>query len=147
MRRVLSLTALLLGCSTEQLVARPVPDASAPDASAAVDAGTDTSHIVVFDAPFEARPAADAPGDETTEDACGAYCACMRRTCDELAGYPYVGDAGDEQCLGVCRAFSEKERTCWSRSCRTADTYADVPTVHEHLCQHAWGTFGLAECP
>lgn len=148
------------GCSTEELVARP-QDASIGAAEAGSDAsfsegsseggsdgsaeaGTDTSHPVVvpFDAPFEARPPADAT-DETTDDACGGYCACMRRVCTKVVGYPY---ADDEQCLGVCRAFLARERTCWSQSCRTAES-VDVTSVREHLCQHAWGTFGLNECP
>lgn len=132
--RLLPVLCLLVGCSTEELVAR----------DAAVDTGTDTSHPdVTFDAPFEVRPPSDAEVDDATLEACGAYCACMRRVCTTFAGYPY---GGDEQCLGVCRAFTEKERTCWSQSCRTAEG-VDVASVREHLCQHAWGTFGMNECP
>lgn len=128
------LACLLVSCSTEELVDRP-------DATA--DTPSDTSHpdVVFFDAPFEVRSPVDA-GDETTLDACGAYCACMKRTCTSYAGYPYADEA---LCLGVCAAFTEKERSCWSQSCRTAEMY-DVPSVREHLCQHAWGTFGLNEC-
>lgn len=127
----------LLGCSNEELVARAA-DSAVVDAA---DATSDT-HLVVFDAPFEARPPSEASIDDATVEACGAYCGCMRRVCTSFAGYPYTTDA---QCLGICAAFVDRERTCWSQSCRTAES-VDVASVREHLCQHAWGTFGLNEC-
>lgn len=149
------LLCLPLGCANEELAARvrvdPPVDASADayaDAYADGPAPTpDAGHadVVLFDAPFEARPPADDAGDDALEEACGAYCACMRRTCTKVSGYPYDVDAGAD-CLGVCRAFSARERTCWSQSCRTAELY-DVASVRDHLCQHAFGTFGLNECP
>jgi len=56
-----------------------------------------------------------------------------------VTGYPFADAAA---CLAVCAGYSKEEVTCWTKWCEDAKQ----STSKEHLCQHAWGAFGLDEC-
>lgn len=82
-----------------------------------------------------------APEDASaTADACDAYCACVGATCAAQDGYPFATPAS---CAAECAKFSLAERTCWSKMCASAQGGGGNK---EHLCEHAWGEFGLDEC-
>lgn len=72
--------------------------------------------------------------------ACEGYCACMSETCQAIEGYPWGEDA---DCLEACAGYDEPQFTCWAMWCAEAMKGALVV----HLCEHAWGKFGLDECP
>lgn len=81
-------------------------------------------------------------GDGTTGGVsleCLAYCECMSATCVDIPGYPWGDDAG---CLAACASYEEPELTCWIMWCAEAME----GTLVVHLCEHAWGEFGLDEC-
>lgn len=71
---------------------------------------------------------------------CVSYCECMGSTCQAIEGYPWGDDAG---CLEACAGYDAPQSTCWAMWCAEAMKGALVV----HLCEHAWGKFGLDECP
>jgi hypothetical protein len=66
----------------------------------------------------------------------------MSLNCPTQAGYPYADDAA---CKSACAAFSAEEYACWSKYCGWVPL-ASSEEDETHLCQHAWGMFGLDEC-
>ena len=72
--------------------------------------------------------------------ACETYCTCLQSTCSELEGYPH---ADEPACLSACNGLSEEELTCWTGFCFQA---ARATAAQDHLCEHAWGADGVAEC-
>lgn len=72
--------------------------------------------------------------------ACEGYCECMGETCAEIMGYPWSDITG---CLEACAGYDEPQMSCWSMWCTEATRGALVV----HLCEHAWGSYGLDECP
>lgn len=71
---------------------------------------------------------------------CEAYCGCLEATCSTLDGYPF---ADEPACLTACEGFTAEELDCWGAMCEQA---AMTPGALDHLCEHAWGEVGLAEC-
>jgi len=80
------------------------------------------------------------PDLAATGSSCTKFCTCMAASCANQPGYPYPTPAA---CLTSCAAFTEQEKTCWSSGCGTAET---AITNKQHLCEHAWGQYGLDEC-
>jgi hypothetical protein len=78
--------------------------------------------------------------DASPDPGCVAYCACMTTACGDQPNYPF---AADGVCLAVCADFSAEERSCFGNFC----TEASDAGAREHLCEHATGKLGLAECP
>lgn len=72
---------------------------------------------------------------------CVAHCECMKANCAMYSGYPY---AEVKDCTDHCGTFSAAEMKCWTYFCNEAKT---ASTNKDHWCQHAWGTWGLEECP
>jgi hypothetical protein len=102
-----------------------------------VEAGADASH--------DDASTPDAGGDGSTSDVdagdpCVAYCQCMADTCSTQAGYPFANPA---DCATACAQQAPEERACWPQWCAQAKS-ADATKTH--LCEHAWGKFGLDEC-
>jgi len=130
-RRALALLALsTFGCS----------EAATPSTDAAADAADEDTT-----APDTAPADTGAPdpwdgGPPSAE--CVAHCACMSAQCATYAGYPY---AGEKACTDHCGRFSAPEMKCWSYFCNEAKT--QTGSTKSHMCQHAWGTWGLEECP
>lgn len=133
-RVVAGLVALLIGCS----------DAASPS----VDAG---SEAAVDDAGMETAAEDTAPVDTGSPDPwdggppsaeCVAHCTCMTEHCAKYAGYPYESEKG---CTDACGRFSAAEAKCWGYFCTRAKT--ESGSTKTHTCQHAWGTWGLEECP
>jgi hypothetical protein len=114
----LALLGLVVACSSE---AAPVKEPATCDAGQCPDTGVATAQ--------DAAP---------PDPACTPYCACMDSTCRTLKGYPFANVGA---CLAACGAMTAEERTCYPKWCRLAET---TPTTH--LCDHAWGRLGTAEC-
>jgi hypothetical protein len=72
--------------------------------------------------------------------ACADHCACMTVTCSAYPDYPY---RSEQACNDACDGFSTDELACWSMWCTEA---VGGGGAQEHLCEHAWGAFGLGEC-
>lgn len=81
------------------------------------------------------QPAADAA---PASPACASLCACLASTCTTYAGYPFAASGA---CEASCAALGEAERTCYPKWCAKAKV-----TPSKHLCEHAWGELGTAEC-
>ena len=85
--------------------------------------------------------ATDAPTDAATDAAsplCTALCSCLDQHCKAKTGYPF---ASTSSCLETCARWSDAERECFPKWCNQART-----TSSNHVCEHAWGGLGLAEC-
>jgi hypothetical protein len=65
---------------------------------------------------------------------------CMDRACSAIPNYPF-GDPS--ACLAACAGFSDDELNCFGAYCEEA---AMAVSGREHLCEHAWGGLGTAEC-
>ncbi len=115
----LALVGLIAACSSE---GAPVKAAAAScDAAPCDDAGVSSSN--------DAAP---------PDPACGPYCACMDSSCRSVKGYPFANVGA---CVAACSAMTAEERTCYPKWCRLAET---TPT--SHICDHAAGRLGTAEC-
>jgi hypothetical protein len=102
------------------------------------DGGNDPRDAVPdLEVPADAQIDGD-PGDTL----CLAFCACMAETCTSTAGYPY---ADARACAGACGQLGQPERACFPSWCAQAKNATG--TRKSHLCEHAWGKFGLDECP
>ena len=96
-----------------------------------MDAGGD----IRIDAPVrDAMPEAGPMND------CKAYCDCMQPTCGTQMGYPFPNAAA---CTSACTMYSAPQYKCYLYFCNEAKRTGSKG----HNCQHAWGMFGLDECP
>jgi len=84
---------------------------------------------------------ADGDSEGGVDALCGAHCACLAETCATTAGYPFAA-AGS--CASFCAGLGAAERACFPKWCTDAKAAAGSKV---HLCEHAWGAFGLDECP
>ncbi len=90
----------------------------------------------------DARDAGDAADAPVT---CASYCACMSLQCGSLAGYPFADDAA---CLARCGGFAPAALACYAYFCDDTRKWSAYPTLVQHECDHALGTYGVtAECP
>jgi len=80
-------------------------------------------------------------GHDESGSACSDFCRCMGSTCSSQEGYPFTDSADCEQ---TCSQLDDEQRSCFSHWCNAAITDA---AERVHLCEHAWGAFGLDECP
>ncbi len=108
--------------------------AACPPVEAGADAGQDGSSA--SDGGADGGPSADADAG----DPCATYCQCMQDTCSTQAGYPFATPA---DCASACAQQAAEERACWPVWCAQAKS---ATTTKAHLCEHAWGKFGLDEC-
>jgi hypothetical protein len=99
-------------------------------ASHPLDASTD-GYVDPDAAPVEAGP--------DSGDICAPYCECLTDTCASQSGYPFSGVA---DCVSQCGPLSVEEKDCLPKWCEQAKTLSDKV----HVCEHAWGKFGLDEC-
>jgi hypothetical protein len=113
------------------------------------DSGAEDTHNTVVDtgaAAADTGSAADTltdPWDGGAPSAeCVAHCECMKTTCATYASYPYTLD---KDCTAHCGRFTAPEMKCWTYWCTEAKKATG--SSKQHLCQHAWGTWGLEECP
>lgn len=83
----------------------------------------------------------DAAADAAPDTFCADYCTCLADTCAAIAGYPFAA-AGS--CASHCAVLSAEEKACWPKFCADAKTSTSNKM---HLCEHAWGSLGLDECP
>lgn len=72
-------------------------------------------------------------------DPCPAFCTCMEQTCSMVTGYPYKMQGA---CLDACKKLGPDERACFPKWCEMAKSSSQMM----HLCEHAWGAFGIDEC-
>lgn len=121
-------------------------DAARADAGRA-DAATDASAgDGAMDAPGDSGSTdatADSPPDaavDALEAECSAYCSCME-SCASVPGYPFTGAPA---CRAACVGFGATSRACWLAFC-IESLMPGAPRAH--LCEHAWGAYGEAECP
>jgi len=87
----------------------------------------------------EADQAADQAA-EARDTLCEDYCVCMDRTCFAYSGYPF---SGLSQCMQFCAGWSAEERACFPSWC---DEARNGSPFIQHVCEHAWGAYGLLEC-
>jgi hypothetical protein len=125
---------LLLGCGSSSTTPTTT-DAGSDTATAATDtAVADTGTATMTDTlpdPWEGgAPSA----------ACVTHCECMTTTC--ATGSPYTTT---KDCTDHCGRFTAAEMKCWSYFCTEAAKSSG--STKTHMCQHAWGTWGLEECP
>jgi hypothetical protein len=124
----------IAGCSS---------DPATPAIDAAVDTGVDTGsdEEVATDtgAADTGRPDPWDGGEPSAE--CVAHCECMLTNCSKYSRYPY---ADARACTDHCGHFTAPELACWSYFCGEGGT---ATSNNEHWCEHAWGTWGLEECP
>lgn len=101
--------------------------------------GTDTN-AATDEGPAESS--GDAGGESTTgaSPECAAHCACMTEWCAGAAGNPWPDETS---CLTACAAWDGAELACYGMWCEEIESN---PGLADHLCEHAWGEFGLAEC-
>jgi hypothetical protein len=118
-----------IGCSSE--TSPPSADA------AAVDTGTAVEETSADTGAADTRPAEVGPPSME----CVTHCACMAENCQKYSRYPYKSEG---ECLAHCAMFTAAQYKCWFYFCGQAKTAA---TMNEHWCEHAWGTWGLEECP
>ena len=127
--------ALILGCSSGE--------SSTPTTT---DAGTDTATSSEDSAPIDTGVADTAKPDPwdggMPSMECVAHCECMKTTCSTYSGYPYKTTT---DCTNHCGTFDAAQMKCWTYWCTEAVKASS--TTKDHLCQHAWGTWGLEECP
>lgn len=121
----------LAGCSASETTP-PTADA-ATDTGAAAETSADTG---VADT---GRPDPWDGGPPSAE--CVTHCECMKENCAKYSRYPYKTD---KDCTDHCGAFTAPEYKCWFYFCGEAKT---ATSNNEHWCEHAWGTWGLEECP
>ncbi len=124
-----------VGCSeaaspSTDAAAVPAEDVASEDTAAAADtAVADTG----APDPWDGGP----PSAE-----CMAHCTCMTEQCSTYSGYPYTTE---KACTDHCGRFTAPQMKCWSYFCTAAKT--QTGSTKSHTCQHAWGTWGLEECP
>jgi hypothetical protein len=63
----------------------------------------------------------------------------MQGSCGDQPTYPW---ADSDACEAACDAFTDDELACYDMWCLEVDQGGDPV----HLCEHAWGDFGLNEC-
>lgn len=129
--------ALLLGCSGS--AAPTVSDAGVETTAESDTATTDTATADTGAAADTARDPWDG-GPPSAE--CVAHCECMQTNCAAASGYPY---AAPRDCTDHCGRFTAPQMKCWSYFC--AEAAKATPANKIHNCQHAWGTWGVEECP
>ncbi len=82
----------------------------------------------------------EAPEAPPADDPCASYCACLEARCAARPGYPL----GAGECGPLCARLDDARRTCWAGFCE--DAAGEDDALAQHLCEHAWGLYGLEEC-
>lgn len=95
--------------------------------------------IIIFIQGCSGKTASLSSGEnDPVKDRCQEYCSCLQKTCSEYTEHPFQDE---ESCLSACASYTMEELQCWHHFCSTNSA------KEEHLCEHAWGKFGLDECP
>jgi hypothetical protein len=154
MRYAVAWAIAVLGCSTpfregdvDDASVIEDEDTESPDTSSppVVDSerAPDTPSVDTASAVDTSTSAPETAPEPTPSAECSSYCTCMIAVCTKYAGYPF---ADEKACLAKCAAYSPPQLKCFAYFCADAKKTTSAST-REHSCRHAWGAWGLEECP